>query len=502
MNQALAEPVIIELRSKLLSLCELGLDYISLSRSCRTLSGGELQRLRLATAMGSPLSGVMYIFDEPSAGLHPLDNRLVLKKLRTLNYNNNAVILIEHDIESIKSADHIIDIGPMAGIHGGEIVFQGPVTSYTDRTTPTGAALALPLQIAEVVKKKTPELKVKNANCHTIKNLSTTLPLKQLVTIGGVSGSGKSTLIHEIINYTLREGKNKKNTISSERGEITFDENIDKIVYLDQKPIGSTSRSTPASYLGVWDEIRKVFASTLEARAQGWNQGHFSYNAGKGRCSECKGAGVITLEMNFLADAKVECESCSGTRYGSDIQIVRYGGLTISEVLSLTFEEAKSKFSNHKKIHQSLKIACDLGLGYLTLGQSSVTLSGGEAQRLKIVSELSGNPRGHVLYILDEPTLGLHRSDVFRLINSLRALVERGSSVFVIEHDMDMIAAADFFLEMGPGAGQNGGNVISAGTPFKTAQGKTPWGSLLKNAKTLHSEGNESFSSHPCSTNS
>jgi excinuclease ABC subunit A len=497
----LAGAVLVELRAKLAALCELGLDYIALSRSCRTLSGGELQRLRLATAMGSPLSGVMYIFDEPSAGLHPLDTQLVLSKIKTLNEANNAVILIEHDIESIKAADHIIDIGPLAGIHGGEIVYAGSVSEYTTETTPTGAALTLPIRLNNRPVQKTAQLHLMKGSCHTVQNCSTSLPLHQLVAIGGVSGSGKSTLVHEIINYTLREGKKKKDLLVSDRASLALDTPIDKIIYLDQKPIGSTSRSTPASYLGVWDEIRKVFASTLEARAQGWNQGHFSYNAGKGRCAACKGAGLITLEMNFLADAKVACEDCNGTRYGNDIQIVRYGGRTISEVLALTFEEAKSAFANHKKIHQPLKIACDLGLGYLTLGQSSVTLSGGEAQRLKIVSELSGNPRGHPLYILDEPTLGLHRSDVFRLIESLRALVERGSSVFVIEHDMDVIAASDYFLEMGPGAGAAGGTIIAKGTPAIVAQGSTPWGSLLRRAKTLHSKGDDSFRSQTCSSN-
>ncbi len=477
-------PVLLELNAKLKTLCELGLDYLDLSRSCRTLSGGELQRLRLASVMGTELSGVCYIFDEPSAGLHPIDNLKVLDRLKNLKQNGNSIILIEHDIDSILWAEHIIDIGPHAGLDGGHIVYAGASNKYIGADSPTGQALiqksVFNSNIINIKDKNSNKLSIKNGSRYVINNLEVDIPLNKLVTIGGVSGSGKSTLINGILVDTLLNGKKKSDSLVGQFGTVTTTVPVDKIIYIDQKPIGSTSRSTPASYLGIWDEVRKVFASTLEARSQGWSAGQFSYNAGTGRCPICSGAGQLTVEMNFLANAKVICEACNGTRYGDDILSVHYAGKTISQVLQLTFEEAKSVFANHKKIHPQLKLACDLGLGYLQLGQSSPTLSGGEAQRLKIVSELTSAMRGHTLYILDEPTIGLHRTDTSRLLAALRALVDRGASVIVIEHDLDTIASSDYFIEMGPGAGHLGGKVIFSGSPSICADSNTSWGKILR----------------------
>ena len=477
-------PILSELSIKLKTLCELGLDYLQLSRSCRTLSGGELQRLRLASVMGTDLSGVCYIFDEPSAGLHPSDNLKVLDRLKNLKRNGNSVILIEHDIDSIMSAEHIIDIGPNAGLEGGNVVYTGEVNKYIGADSPTGRALVQKPNFTDskinIKDKILPILKISNGSRYVVKDLNVSIPLNKLVTVGGVSGSGKSTVINGILVDTILKGKKKGDSIVSEYATISSSLQIDKVIYIDQKPIGSTSRSTPASYLGIWDEVRKVFASTLEARSQGWSAGQFSYNAGTGRCSACSGAGQLTVEMNFLANAKVICEACNGTRYADDILSVHYAGKTISQILQLTFEEAKSVFANHRKIHPQLKLACDLGLGYLQLGQSSPTLSGGEAQRLKIVSELSSAMRGHTLYILDEPTIGLHRADTSKLLSALRALVDRGASVIVIEHDLDTIASSDYFIEMGPHAGDLGGKVVFSGTPNECVNNKSEWGKILK----------------------
>lgn len=462
------DPILRELRSKLGSLVHLGLDFLNLNRDCASLSGGEMQRLRLATAMGSPLSGVLYIFDEPSAGLHPLDNEKVLSKLAKLRDDGNSLIIIEHDPQSIRACDYIIDVGPGAGVHGGEIVYTGDVQGISNTQTPTAHALTDEHTIGDTkytVKDK-PKLHARNVSVNNLKDITVDIPLQSFVTIGGVSGAGKSSLVHKYIADQIQT--------------IRSDLEVTKLLYIDQKPIGANSRSTPASYLGIWDEIRKLYAQTLEAKSLGWDVGHFSYNTGRGRCPVCKGAGIIKLEMNFLAEAEVICDACGGLRYNDDIEMVRYGGLSIGECLQLTFEEARERFANHRKIHYALKNACDLGLGYLTLGQSSTTLSGGESQRLKLVSELSGTLKGHILYILDEPTLGLHRSDVAKLLVSLRKLVDIGHTVIVIEHDIDTICASDYFIELGPGAGEHGGTIIGQGTPLEIAKLKTPWGNILK----------------------
>jgi len=482
-ERPIAAPILSELAGKIQTLQAIGLDRVALDRECTTLSGGELQRLRLATAMGSPLTGVIYIFDEPSVGLHPLDNIKVLDRLRTLRDRGNSVLMIEHDADSIRAADFVIDVGPGGGRHGGEIVFSGPVRDFLDSGTTTTASALRAEQTPDL--SRAPEsprgwLEIKNASRNNIRDLSTRLPLGNLVAIAGVSGAGKSSLVHGIIAETIADG-----TIDEQRwehGGATLSSTIEvsRLLLVDQKPIGINSRSTPASYLGIWDEIRKVFAGTIEAKARGWGAGFFSYNTGKGRCPECKGQGQLKIEMNFLADAWVPCEACGGRRFNEEAESVRFADRTIGDVLQLTFEEARTVFAHHRRIIDPIRQAVELGIGYLTLGQSSPTLSGGESQRLKLVAELSAERRGHTIYLLDEPTTGLHKADVEKLLRTLRALVARGHSVIVIEHDGDVIRAADFVLELGPGAGDAGGSIVFAGTPMALRDAPTPWGSLLR----------------------
>ena len=478
----LAEPVLQEITGIIDTLNSVGLDYLSLTRDCRSLSNGELQRLRLATAMGSPLTGVMYIFDEPTVGLHPLDSELVLKRFSNLKERGNSIIVIEHDEESIRSSDYIIDVGPEGGSKGGEILYQG-ITKKFLINADTLTAKALRNGSLTVPKKtnnsKQEFLKIINCSKNNIKELSIELPLHRLTTVAGVSGAGKSSLVEGIIVDTLTLGNETKKSWKYKENTIESETEIHKVTIVDQKPIGKNARSTPASYLGLWDEIRKVFATTIEAKSRGWTASYFSYNTGKGRCPVCKGQGQLKLEMSFLADARLECETCQGTRYSAEANSVRYLDHTISQVLNLTFEEAKSLFTNHKKIHRVLHQACELGLDYLTLGQGSSTLSGGESQRIKLVAELSTPPRGHTLYVLDEPTTGLHRADVSRLMKMLSSLVEIGHSVILIEHDRDALLLSDHIIEMGPGPGDAGGKVIFSGSAQKLKRSKTPWGHLL-----------------------
>ncbi len=482
-HHALAEPVLKELFTKIETLRGVGLDYLKLSRDCATLSGGELQRLRLATAMGSTLSGAMYIFDEPSAGLHPLDNQKVLSRLRTLLNQDNSIIMIEHDSDSIRASDYVIDIGPGGGKNGGMVVYEGSTASFLA----TGKSVTAECLRAEHLQAPLPPpsalpgtLTIKGGSANTVKDLNLTLPLGSLVTVAGVSGAGKSSFVHGILRAALETAEKPTTEWHFQGSHLSSTLQIDRILEVDQKPIGINSRSTPASYLKIFDEIRELFASTNEAKARGWKSGHFSYNSGKGRCPECKGLGSIKLEMSFLPDAQVRCETCQGLRYTDEALTVRYLGLSICDVLKLTFEEAKTIFANHRKVHQSLHLACELGIGYLTLGQSSTTLSGGESQRIKLVAELAGTRRGHTLYLLDEPTTGLHKSDVARLITTLRELVHRGNSVLVIEHDRDMLLASDHVIEFGPGPGEAGGRVIFQGCPKQLQEADTSWGQVLR----------------------
>jgi excinuclease ABC subunit A len=480
-HSSIAAPILRELITKLETLSSIGLDYISLNRDCTTLSGGELQRLRLATAMGSPLSGVMYIFDEPSVGLHPFDNEKVINRLSDLKDRGNSLIVIEHDAQSILAADHIIEVGPGGGRKGGEIVFSGKRDEFLSSEHSETAEAIRSSEAKSYGKGRKTEhtLQISHGSKNTISHLDVTLPLHSLITVCGLSGSGKSSLVHGIIHDTLVLGKETKKGWQLGESLLSLSQPIDRILLVDQQPIGANSRSTPASYLKIWDDIRKLFAKTIEAKSSGWGPEFFSYNTGKGRCPECKGLGLIKLEMNFLANASVTCESCRGSRFGDDAESVHFLGLTVSEVLKLTFDEARTIFANHRKIHQIVRQACELGLDYLTLGQGSNTLSGGESQRIKLVSELSGRPIGHTLYILDEPTTGLHKNDVKKLMKTLHELVDRGGTVIVIEHDPDVIKESDHVIEMGPGAGPDGGRVIFQGTPHQLLKKRTPWAQVL-----------------------
>jgi excinuclease ABC subunit A len=486
-RREIALPILSELEGKLSTLIELGLEHLSLNRECSTLSNGELQRLRLGTAMGSPLCGATYIFDEPSAGLHPDDNKRLLQKLIELKERGNTVIQIEHEIDNILAAEQIIDVGPGAGSRGGEIVFQGSVREAAEsKKSATGSALATPLSIQDRRDAYTHNLSVQGATKNNLSNLDVTIPLERLVVVAGVSGSGKSSLVHGVLGEALLSGTNAKGAYRGSFGTVISTLPIERHLVVDQQPIGKTSRSTPASYLGIWDEIRKVFAETLEAKSRGWGASYFSHNTGKGRCAVCKGQGEIKLEMSFLAEATVLCESCMGSRFSAEAESVKFRDLSISQVLKLTFEEAKTFFVNHRKIHQICRLACELGLGYLTLGQPSSTLSGGESQRIKLVSELHTARKGHTVYILDEPTTGLHRLDVDLLLKGLHRLVDQGHSVIVIEHDADTITQADWVIELGPGPGAQGGTVVFEGAPAQLIEARTSWGEALRERRRLH----------------
>ena len=512
-RQQIFEQIVSELRSRLSTLKKMGLDYLPLNRECNTLSTGELQRLRLATALGSPLSGVLYIFDEPTAGLHPADTEGVLRELRTLIDRGNSVLLIEHDRAAMSCSDQIIDIGPGGGSAGGEIVAQGSFQELLAvGASATAAALSIPLAVRTDHPTALGQLTVEHQEINNVKAGSLTLPLGQLVSVIGVSGAGKSTLVHSILGEALTNGTGERSNIVSasplppaKKGKATTkklateeastnpkcftlrsplatvisDLQVQRVIEVDQSPIGKNSRSTPASFLGVWDSIRKLFAATVEARAAGLGPSFFSFNSGNGRCKACKGRGFITLEMSFLPDAHHSCEECSGSRYTPAALELRYLEHTISEILALTFDEARVLFANHRQIHQPLQQCCELGLGYLTLGQDSSTLSGGESQRLKLAAELSGNRRGHTIYILDEPTTGLHKADVEKLLKVLNRLVAKGHTVIVIEHDEDLVLQSDYLVELGPGPGAAGGAVIFSGTPQQLLNAKSPWGEWL-----------------------
>jgi len=493
--QTLAQSIGKELIARLNTLVEVGLDYLALDRTCLTLSGGELQRLRLAAAIGSPLSGVLYIFDELSIGLHPVDNQAVLKLVENLAARGNSIIIIEHDPMTIRACQHVVDVGPEAGRAGGTIVANEGIEVFTRRSD-TLTALALRddslidpqsylRRLSPVSYKSTQRLTVKNAYINNLKISNLRLPLGALVSVVGLSGAGKSSLLHTAIADTINLGK----TVAAKTGSTSWahrqisiesDRPLTRALLIDQRPIGANSRSTPASFLGIFDEIRKLFANTLDAKARGWTQSFFSYNTGKGRCANCKGQGSIKLEMNFLADAEMLCDSCRARRYSLEADAVRYLGHSISDVLAMTFDQARNVFANHRKIHEPIRRCCELGLGYLALGQGSQTLSGGEAQRLKLAAELGVAKRSDCLYLFDEPTTGLHRHDVGKLVKALRALVESGSSVMVIEHDSDLILSSDYVLELGPAAGEAGGQIVFQGTPRELIRSKSIWGRTLR----------------------
>lgn len=485
---AIARDSLVELNSRLSFLGEVGLSYLALDRSAPTLSGGEAQRIRLAAQLGSNLQGVCYILDEPTIGLHPRDNRMLLKTLARLQKNGNTIIVVEHDEETIQSADHIIDIGPGAGVRGGEIVATGTVSAV--RKNPlsvTGKLLDHPLKhpLYPPRGKAAENLKITKADLHNLKNVSVSIPLRQLVCVTGVSGSGKSTLIRNVVHDNLRvlnaQKRNRKLGTLIGCESITGWESITRLLEVDQTPIGKTSRSCPATYIGFWDNVRRLFSDTTEARIRGYTPSRFSFNTGDGRCEECAGQGMQRIEMSFLPDVRVHCELCDGQRFNHETLSVRYKGKSIGEVLLMNVDEGVEFFQSHSSIHHALKLLQDVGLGYLTLGQQSRTLSGGEAQRIKLVSELakakpvlkdsSGKSVAgtHTLYVLDEPTVGLHMADVENLIHVLHRLVEAGNSVIVIEHNLDIMAEADWLIDMGPEGGDGGGKVVAKGIPKKVA---------------------------------
>lgn len=465
----IAQMILREILERLGFLNNVGLEYLTLSRAAGTLSGGEAQRIRLATQIGSRLTGVLYILDEPSIGLHQRDNDRLIQTLKNMKDIGNTLIVVEHDEDTMMAADYLIDIGPGAGVHGGEIVSAGtPEEVMNDPKSLTGQYLSgkkfIPLPSErKIVKDRF--LEIIGANENNLNNVSVKVPLGCFVAVTGVSGSGKSTLINEILHKALAQRLHNAKTKPGEHKEIKGIEQLDKVIDIDQSPIGRTPRSNPATYTGVFDDIRDVFASTNEAKVRGYKKGRFSFNVKGGRCEACRGDGIIKIEMHFLPDVYVPCEVCHGKRYNRETLEVQYKGKNISDILNMTVEDAVSFFENIPKINRKLQTVYDVGLGYITLGQPATTLSGGEAQRVKLASELHRRSTGRSLYILDEPTTGLHVDDIARLLKVLQRLVENGDTVLVIEHNLDVIKAVDHMIDLGPEGGDKGGMVIATGTP-------------------------------------
>ena len=485
-DKIISEQIIREIKNRLQFLLDVGLDYLSLSRNSGTLSGGESQRIRLATQIGSSLMGVLYILDEPSIGLHQRDNDRLIATLKNLRDVGNTVIVVEHDEDTIKEADYIVDIGPGAGEHGGEIVAAGSLDDIKacERSI-TGQYLTgkKEIKVPETRRKGNGNvIKVMGAKENNLKNINVTIPLGTLSIVTGVSGSGKSTLVNEILYKGLNKIINKsKNPVGKHR-EIKGYENIDKIIDIDQSPIGRTPRSNPATYTGTFDIIRELFSQTNEAKMRGYKPGRFSFNVKGGRCEACAGDGIIKIEMQFLSDVYVPCEVCKGKRYNRETLEVKYKGKSISDVLDMTVEEALKFFENMPRIKNKIQTLNDVGLGYIRLGQPSTQLSGGEAQRIKLATELSKRSTGKTLYILDEPTTGLHIDDVNRLVQILQRLVDAGNTVVVIEHNLDMIKCADYLIDLGPEGGDKGGTIIKCGTPEEISkEEKSYTGKYLRN---------------------
>lgn len=473
-----------EIRARIGFLMDVGLEYLSLSRATGTLSGGEAQRIRLATQIGSGLVGVAYILDEPSIGLHQRDNDKLIKTLKNLKDLGNSLIVVEHDEDTMLAADHIVDIGPGAGEHGGEVVAQGtPQEIIENKASITGAYLSGRIKIPVPEERKTPTgfLKVLGAQQNNLKDIDVAIPLGVMTCVTGVSGSGKSSLINSIVYKRLAKELNRAKTKAGKHRGMEGVEQLDKIIAIDQSPIGRTPRSNPATYTGVFDQIRELFSMTKDAKARGYNKGRFSFNKKGGRCEACSGDGIIKIEMHFLPDVYVPCEVCDGKRYNRETLEVKYKGKNIYDVLNMTVEEACVFFENVPSIYRKIKTLNDVGLSYIRLGQPSTTLSGGEAQRIKLATELSRRSTGKTIYILDEPTTGLHFADVHKLVDILRKLSEGGNTVVVIEHNLEVIKTADYIIDMGPEGGDGGGTVIAQGTPEEICKVESSYtGQFLK----------------------
>ncbi len=472
-ERAIANLILKEINNRLGFLVNVGLNYLTLSRAAGTLSGGEAQRIRLATQIGSSLMGVLYILDEPSIGLHQRDNDRLIRALEHMRDLGNTLIVVEHDEDTMMAADYVIDIGPGAGIHGGRVIAQGtPQEIMADENSLTGAYLSGRKFIPVPLQRRKPNgkwLEVKGAKENNLKNLNVKFPLGVFTAVTGVSGSGKSTLVNEILYKRLARDLNRAKFRPGEHKDMLGLEHLDKVIDIDQSPIGRTPRSNPATYTGVFDDIRGVFETTNEAKVRGYKKGRFSFNVKGGRCEACKGDGIIKIEMHFLPDVYVPCDVCKGKRYNRETLEVKYKGKNISEVLDMTIEDAAEFFSNIPRIHRKIQTLMDVGLGYMKLGQPATTLSGGEAQRVKLAAELYRRSTGKTLYILDEPTTGLHVNDIERLLQVLHRLVDSGETVLVIEHNLDVIKTADYIIDLGPEGGSGGGTVVAAGTPEEVA---------------------------------
>ena len=486
-DQQIASRIVKEVNARMGFLLDVGLDYLSLDRASATLAGGEAQRIRLATQIGSGLVGVLYVLDEPSIGLHQRDNHRLLETLLRLRNLGNTLIVVEHDEDTIRAADWVVDIGPRAGEHGGSVVVSGTVEDLlASADSLTGAYLsgrqAIEVPATRRKRDRKREITVKGATEHNLRGVDVAFPLGCLVAVTGVSGSGKSTLVNDILYKALARELNKSRTVPGKHVRVTGIDQLDKVVHVDQGPIGRTPRSNPATYTGVFDHVRKLFAATTEAKIRGYEQGRFSFNVKGGRCEACAGDGTIKIEMQFLPDVYVPCEVCHGARYNIDTLQVHYKGKTIAEVLDMPIEEAAEFFEAVPAIHRHLKTLVDVGLGYVRLGQPAPTLSGGEAQRVKLASELQRRATGRTIYVLDEPTTGLHFEDIRKLLGVLNRLVDTGNTVIVIEHNLDVIKTADWIIDLGPEGGAGGGQLVATGTPETVAAVQESYtGQFLKN---------------------
>lgn len=488
LNAEIADPVLKEVEDRLRFLCDVGLGYLTLGRSASSLAGGEAQRIRLATQVGSRLVGVLYVLDEPSVGLHPRDNARLLATLRDLRGLGNTVLVVEHDEETIRSADHVIDLGPRAGRDGGEVVAQGPVEAVVSHETSlTGRYLRGDLRIHVPEKRRLPDktrlLEVKGAAQHNLKKIDVAFPVSLFTAVTGVSGSGKSTLITDILFRALARHFNKSKNLPGKHDGVAGIEHLDKVLEMDQSPIGRTPRSNPATYTGLFTPIRDLYSQMAESKIRGYGPGRFSFNVKGGRCESCRGDGLVKIEMHFLPDVYVPCDICKGRRYNRETLEVRYRARSIADVLDMSVAEALEFFEHQPKIRHKLELLNDVGLGYIHLGQSATTLSGGEAQRVKLASELSKRDTGRTLYILDEPTTGLHFEDVRLLLDVLHRLVDKGNTVIVIEHNMEVVKTADWVIDLGPEGGDDGGRVIARGAPEAIAKKRgSHTGKFLKKA--------------------